>query len=161
MEFGAPFFIPGLAQAAEAEGPFDPTGRLRTTQGFAMVAATIAGSRVSFAKLCVKTLVLVPQASEAAYRWHLAMVDYPLATIIASLTQGSEGANCVWRVIRSGAEVKCRVKVLAAYSLELSRKSGCGFSSLNAPSDPGCFMLCGGSGIMAVLLRNATVRELA
>jgi len=67
MEFGAPFFIPGLAQAAEAEGPFDPTGRLRTTPGFAMVAATIAGSRVSCAKPCVKTLVLDPQASAAAF----------------------------------------------------------------------------------------------
>ena len=67
MEFGAPFFIPGLAQAAEAEGPFDPTGRLRTTPGFAMVAATIAGSRVSFANPWLNTLVLEPQASAAAF----------------------------------------------------------------------------------------------
>jgi len=56
-----------LQQQKNDFGPLDPTGRLRTTSGFAMVAATIAGSWVSFAKPCLKTLVLEPQASAAAF----------------------------------------------------------------------------------------------
>jgi hypothetical protein len=32
-----------------AEGPSDPTGRLRTTPGFALVAAMTFGSALSFA----------------------------------------------------------------------------------------------------------------
>src|SRR4029450_7531935 len=50
-----------------SEGAIRSDGRLRTTPGFAMVAATIAGSRVSFANPCLKTLVLEPQASAAAF----------------------------------------------------------------------------------------------
>src|SRR5262249_2134387 len=65
------------------KGPFDPTGRLRTTPGWANVAATIAGSRVSFAKPCVKTLVLDPQAFADA-SFHLTSLppgDHPSRTL--------------------------------------------------------------------------------
>jgi hypothetical protein len=36
--------------ACSVKAPFDPTGRRSTTPGLAIVAATIAGSDVSFAK---------------------------------------------------------------------------------------------------------------
>ncbi len=37
------------SSACSLKGPLDPTGRLSTTPGFAIVAATISGSSVSFA----------------------------------------------------------------------------------------------------------------
>jgi hypothetical protein len=51
------------SSACSVKEPFDPTGRFRTTPCLARVAATMAGSRVSFANPCLKTLVREPHAS--------------------------------------------------------------------------------------------------
>jgi hypothetical protein len=55
------------SSACSLNAPSDPTGRRRTTPGLASVAATIAGSSVSFAKPCWKRFVSEPQACKAAF----------------------------------------------------------------------------------------------
>jgi hypothetical protein len=53
--------------ACSVKAPVEPTGRRRTTPGFAMVAATIFASSVSLAKPWWKRLLLDPQAANAAF----------------------------------------------------------------------------------------------
>nr|GAJ35005.1 hypothetical protein BDOA9_0142040 [Bradyrhizobium sp. DOA9] len=55
------------SSALSVNGPSEPTGRLSTTPGFAMVAATTSGSSVSFAAPWWNRLELAPQASSAAF----------------------------------------------------------------------------------------------
>jgi hypothetical protein len=45
----------------------DPTGRLRTTPGFAIVAATTSGSSLSLAAPWWNRLLSAPHASSAAF----------------------------------------------------------------------------------------------
>ena len=53
--------------ACSAKRPFDPAGRLSTTPGFDMVAATTSGSSVSLAAPWWKRLLPAPHASSAAF----------------------------------------------------------------------------------------------
>jgi hypothetical protein len=51
--------------ACSRKGPSDPTGRLKMTPGFNMVAATTSGSSLSFATPRWKRLLFAPQAFQA------------------------------------------------------------------------------------------------
>jgi len=55
------------SSACSLKGPFEPTGRLSMTPGFAMVAATTSGSSLSFAAPWWKRLLSAPHASRAAF----------------------------------------------------------------------------------------------
>ena len=55
------------SSACSPKDPSDPTGRLRTTPGFAMVAAMTSGSSLSFAAPWWKRLLSAPHASRAAF----------------------------------------------------------------------------------------------
>ena len=68
----AAFFPPSWprffgSSACSPKGPSDPTGRLRTTPGFAMVAAMTSRSWLSFATPWWKRLLSAPHASKAAF----------------------------------------------------------------------------------------------
>ena len=55
------------SSACSPKDPADPTGRLSTTPGFAMVAAMMSGSTLSFAAPWWKRLLSAPHASRAAF----------------------------------------------------------------------------------------------
>jgi len=70
--FGADFFGPSWPRffgntACSPKAPSDPTGRLRTTPGFAIVAAMTSGSVLSVAAPWWKRLLSAPHASRAAF----------------------------------------------------------------------------------------------
>ena len=55
------------SSACSPKDPSEPTGRLRTTPGFVMVAAMTSGSSLSFAAPWWKRLLSAPHASRAAF----------------------------------------------------------------------------------------------